>query len=199
MPTPHLFVYVEVQEEADAPLIITQLLTSPLNTSTTFQSITVDVREKLGKANNPFSGEVEFVVTGGGTLTDLRQVVSVGSPAVQAGAGPDTEREGSLWVLVRLQAADDGVLEQIKQLKVKLRGLAAHVGQVDRKVTGQVDLLSQQMAREGDTQSEAGAGMMGPSQPPAGEAAPAFSHRDGSTAMPSTRGLDGRDRDRQRQ
>jgi hypothetical protein len=55
---------------------------------------------------------------------------------------------------------------------------ALPVLQVDRRVTGQVDLLSQQIAREGGTQNEAGAGMMEPSQPPAecmiaGMAAPA--------------------------
>ena len=52
---------------------------------------------------------------------------------------------------------------KVEKLQRQNRAQAAHLSQVDRKLTGRVELLSQDVARERMTNSEAGAEMMGPS------------------------------------
>jgi uncharacterized protein YlxW (UPF0749 family) len=104
---------------------------------------------------------------------------------------------GAFRLLVKLEEGMNlpsqvaALQKEHRQLRQQHRGLAAHVSQVHRKVVGQVDLLGQQVARDRDAQSEAGAGMMGPAvsnNKPGGAAV--SRHQNGPTARSSAYSVD---------
>jgi hypothetical protein len=74
--------------------------------------------------------------------------------------------------------------EEGQQMRRQHRGLSAQVSQVRGQVTGRLDRLDEEVARESTAQSEVASGMMGPGQPRAASAAAPSSHQDGRHADP---------------